>query len=87
MRNSRHLRSSVFIRGNYISPSCSFAASVIMPWFHGGSQTSSTFASSIASSEMQLVLHVLREHRAHAAAGRGQRHLHVGLVVVSRRWA
>ena len=56
----------------YINPSCSLAASVIMPWFHGGSQTSSTFASSIGSSEMQFVLHVLREHRPHAAAGRGQ---------------
>lgn len=46
---------SVSIRGgNHINPSCSFAASVIMPWFHGGSQTSSTLASSIGSSEMSL---------------------------------
>src|SRR5579859_4193856 len=38
----------------YISPNCSFAASVIMPWFQGGSQTSSTLASSIGSSESNL---------------------------------
>src|SRR5207247_9950329 len=34
---------------HHISPNCNFAASVIMPWFHGGSQTSWTFASSISS--------------------------------------
>ena len=39
---------------NQSRPSCSFAASVIMLWFHGGSQTSSTFASSIGSSEINL---------------------------------
>ena len=36
------------------SPSCNLAASVIMPWFQGGSQTSSTLASSIGSMEMSL---------------------------------
>ena len=30
----------------------------------------------------EFVLHVLREHRTHAAAGRGQSHFHVGLVIV-----
>src|SRR5260370_12875416 len=38
----------------YIKPSCSLAASVIMPWFHCGSQTSSTLASSTGSRERSL---------------------------------
>src|SRR5436190_3990969 len=38
----------------YISPNCRRAASVIMPWFHGGSQTNSTFASSISSTANSL---------------------------------
>src|SRR5215469_9107763 len=38
----------------YISPNWSFAASVIMLWFQGGSQTSSTFASSMGSSASSL---------------------------------
>ncbi len=54
-----------------------------MPWFHGGSQTSSTLTSSTGFEGEQLVLHVLRKHRPHAAAGRGQRHLHVHACNVS----
>src|SRR5438128_11792590 len=38
----------------YTNPNCSFAASVIIPWFHGGSQTNSTFASSISSTDSSL---------------------------------
>src|SRR5439155_24886851 len=38
----------------YINPNCNFAASVIIPWFHGGSQTNSTFASSISSTDSSL---------------------------------
>src|SRR5947207_14708026 len=33
-------------RANYMRPSCRRAASVIIPWFHCGSQTTSTLASS-----------------------------------------
>jgi len=40
--------------GTYMRPSCSRAASVIMPWFHGGSQTSSTFTSSMPSRQRSL---------------------------------
>ena len=74
-----------FIRGHYINPSCSFAASVIMPWFHGGSQTSSTVAVVHRLEREQFVLHVLLQDRAHAAAGRGQSHFHAHLVTVRAR--
>src|SRR6266850_3573138 len=41
--------------GNHNNPSCSLAASVIMPWFQGGSHTNSTATSSTASSPSNLL--------------------------------
>ena len=45
------LGSAIIGRRIYIKPSCSLAASVSMPWFHWGSQTSSTLTSLTPSTE------------------------------------
>ena len=69
----------------YISPSCRRAASDIMLWSHGGSSTTSTSASRDAGDREQLLLDVLAQEVAHAAAGRGERQLDAHLARRRRR--
>ena len=59
-------------------PSCSFAASDIRSFVHGGSQTTSTFASVTPGTALTLLRDLDRQRLGRRAAGRGQRHADAG---------
>ncbi len=68
-----------------MNPSCSRAASLMRDGSQGGSKTSSTSASFTPRRAEELAAHVVDQHRADAAAGGGERHLHAHLVAALDR--